>query len=190
MGRFDGSEADDRVFVQAQKMLVTSPDVLAEVFRDSDLQNITTVMNQADPAAWLLHATRVELFEDARLLRVSVAGVNPEQQARLVNAIASKYIKRTKDWLDSSHQETIKALSQFKSALTTSLAEARTRLKEAEAKNEDFAMIEALRDRIASSLEFWKQVTLSLERAEFVESLNRTVSLRVLARPPTRIVGK
>ena len=89
-----------------------------------------------------------------------------------------------------SHQEKIRTLSQFKFALTKSLAEARTRLKEAEAKNEDFAMIEALRDRIASSLEFWKQVTLSLERAEFVESLNRTVSLRVLARPPTRILGK
>jgi capsular exopolysaccharide synthesis family protein len=73
--------------------LLKSPLVLNAALYDKDVQDLETVRRHASPVEWLETALKTDYLLGPEVLRVSLGGDQPEDVAKLLNAIAFAFLK-------------------------------------------------------------------------------------------------
>ena len=93
---FPDQEAADRdsnkKFVHTQVELIRSPLILGRVLSQSDIARIPEIRNRRDPVDWLSRRGLIIVPKgESELLEVAYEGADPENAARLVNAVVDAY---------------------------------------------------------------------------------------------------
>jgi hypothetical protein len=180
-GTSDPSGKKHEVFMATQKQLIVSPEVIANAVRSSELAGLDIIRSQADPEAWLRDSLRVEILEGTRLIRISVSGPEPAQQAEIVNAITRSYLVKVKTWTDEESREKIVCLEPVQRALNKELKDLKDRLRAEMKKGSDPLDLEDIREEIAVLKDTLKPVRNALNAIEFEAKQGTRVKLIVVA---------
>lgn len=113
-------------YFRTQEVLLRSPGLLESVLRDLPPDVARPYASAPDPTAALARALQVETVPSTFLLRVSLAHPSPEHAARIVNAVASRYLEEADRRLQEVRSGELQALDR------ETLPAIRRRVEEAE----------------------------------------------------------
>lgn len=87
-----GRDADLDGFLEAQALLLTSPEVLQAALRVPEVARSPRVQNSTDPVARLREDLSVSIPPGTPLLTISLTGTQPAEVAAVVNAVTDAYL--------------------------------------------------------------------------------------------------
>ena len=114
--------AEERYF-NTQYEIIKSRDIARRVFDRLDLYNHPMFKNSTDPIGDFSGMIDVEPVKDTGIVEVGVEGLNPEEAATWVNAIAEAYVDRNLDQAVEATSRAVKALLSEIAPLKVKLAD-------------------------------------------------------------------
>ena len=85
------------IYKGTQQQLLTSDVVLIAALRKPEAASLAVVQKEDDPVRWLAKNLRVDYPGNAEIMRVSLAGDQPEEAAVLVGAVVDAYMNEVVD---------------------------------------------------------------------------------------------
>ncbi len=183
MGQIDASAKKDGEFLSTQRILVTSPEVIAIALSSPEIARLPIIKTQADPEVWLRDQVRVELLEDTRLLRVSMSGTDPAGQAAIVNAITTSYLQWVQRWTDEENTERLSSLAEAERGFKQTIERLRNAIREATSQSKAPIDLEAMRDELAFTQEMAKPIRMAKEGLIWEAGQGARIKLIARAKP-------
>lgn len=85
--------SDFPTYVKTQQALLKSRFVLNAALRRPGIADLQIVRNQKFPLEWLEKAITVDTYNSPEILRISLAGDQPDELAKVVNAVKDSYME-------------------------------------------------------------------------------------------------
>ena len=98
------------VFYQTQVELIRSPLILDLALANKSIAGLAALRSQRDPAGWLAENLKVTRRNNSELLVVTLATPNPDESAKIVNAVVDAYIKAANHARRARISEELKAI--------------------------------------------------------------------------------
>ena len=87
------SNSAERSLENAPAVVIKSRPILLAALKRPDVAGLNIVRDREDPVAWLEENLKVAFLGDSDILRVSLDGTEPKEQAVLVNAVNDAYLE-------------------------------------------------------------------------------------------------
>jgi capsular exopolysaccharide synthesis family protein len=173
---------DYRRYQATQQALVKSSLVLNATLGDANAKKSRMIREQKDPIAWLKEKLGVEFVAGSELMEISLSGEDPEEIARLVNAVKQAYIDEVVNVDVKRRTERHDKLNKLKQTYTDILKDRRENLRQLAKKvGSDDRPTLALRQQLAME----HQQRLRAELQDILAQKRKAEALlKTRARPP------
>jgi succinoglycan biosynthesis transport protein ExoP len=119
-----GSGSEYESYRKTQAQLVTSPFVLTSAMRRPDVTGLATFASVEDPVRWLSDNLKVSTPMESELLQIRLRAEDPEDAAKIVNAVTSAYLS---DVVDKERSERLARRDVLERKYKENMAEIRSR---------------------------------------------------------------
>lgn len=124
------SRDDSRRFIETQVQLIRSPMVIAPVISQPEIAGVPEIEEQDSPVEWLGRQIQVKPVGQSELFRISFASPDPENSARIVNAVVNAYFNlRSQDDAERV-QRVIELLDEERERRSSEVARLRENVRE------------------------------------------------------------
>jgi capsular exopolysaccharide synthesis family protein len=144
------SQARFKLYQQTQEKIITSNFVLAAALRDPKIARLPSVRIQVDPVDWLARNIKIEFIGE--VLTISLGGNNPDEIAKLVNAVTEAYIREV---VNVEHNGRLDRYARLKDAFNDYME----KLKEKRRKLEDLSLAAGSNNKMTLAVKHQMQLT-------------------------------
>jgi polysaccharide biosynthesis transport protein len=110
---FEPRQGDrSKAYFLTQMQLIQSAWIVGRVVAEPAIAQLPEIRTQADPIAWLAKRVKVTALAESDAFTISYDGADPHNAARIVNEVATQYLKARRDSEASRNNDIIRALNR------------------------------------------------------------------------------